>query len=107
MSGRVESISSVTTEWPDKKLIPHNNKRKKTSDTLIKGKKSIQEPDNLSKIAKKDSVPDVEIIIIKTPPTNENKEDCIDDTNEKTHCSNYSPIETDGERNLGEEHENE
>ena len=56
MSGHVESVSTVT---PDKECIPRKNKRKKTSDTLIRRKKSIQEPDNPSKRAKEDSIPDV------------------------------------------------
>ena len=60
MSGHGESVSSVTT---DKQRIPRNNKRKKTSKTLITGKESIQEPDNPSKRAKYDSIPDVEKII--------------------------------------------
>ena len=46
MSVHGESVSSVT---PDKQRIPRKNKRKKTSDTFIKGKESIQEPDNPSK----------------------------------------------------------
>ena len=46
MSVHGESVSSVT---PDKQRIPRKNKRKKTSDTLIKGKESIQEPDNSRK----------------------------------------------------------
>ena len=50
MSGHRESASSVT---PDKKHIPHKNKGKKTSDTSIKVKESIQEPDNLIKTAKR------------------------------------------------------
>ena len=45
MSGNGESLSSVT---PDKQRIPRKNKIKKTSDTSIKGKESIQEPDNSS-----------------------------------------------------------
>ena len=52
-----KSVSSVT---PDKQRIPRNNKRKKTSDTSIKVKESIQEPCNPSKGAKEDSIPDVE-----------------------------------------------
>ena len=35
MSGHGASVSGVT---PDKRRIPRKNKRKKTSDTLIKGK---------------------------------------------------------------------
>ena len=57
MSGHVESVSIAT---PDKKRIPRKNKRKKTSDTLIEGKESIQESHNQSKRSKEDSIPDVE-----------------------------------------------
>ena len=46
MSGHGDSVSIVT---PDKQPIHRNNKRMKTSDTLIKRKKSIQEPVNQSK----------------------------------------------------------
>ena len=53
------SLSSVsrhgvilTTVSPDKERIPRKIKKKKISETLIKGKKSIQEPDNPSKRAK-------------------------------------------------------
>ena len=45
---------------------------------------------------------------IRTPAPFKNKEDYIDDTNEKTRGPNDSPSETDGcARNLGEEYENE
>ena len=57
MSGHGESISSVT---PDKKCIPCNNKRKKTSEIFITGKENIQEPDNPSKRSKQDIIPDAE-----------------------------------------------
>ena len=46
MSGHGESVSSVTL---DKQRIPRKNKRKNTSDTLVRGKESIQVPDNPSK----------------------------------------------------------
>ena len=49
MSGHGESWSSVA---PDQKHIPSKNKIKKTSDTFITGKESIQELENLSKRAK-------------------------------------------------------
>ena len=45
MYGHGEILSGVTT---DKQSIPRKNKRKKTSDTSIKRKESIQEPGNLS-----------------------------------------------------------
>ena len=57
MSGNGESVSSVT---PDKQRIPCNNKRKKTSDNLIKGKEIIQVPYNPSEREKEDIIPDVE-----------------------------------------------
>ena len=51
-------VASVTAVFTDKKHIPHKDKIKKTLETLIKGKESIQEPDNTSKRAKEDIVPD-------------------------------------------------
>ena len=42
----------VTTVFPDKQRFPCKIKRKKISETLIKGKESIQEPYNPSKRAK-------------------------------------------------------
>ena len=57
MSGHGACVSS---ESIDKQRIPRKNKRKNTSDTFIKQKESIQEPDKPSKRAKKDSIPDVE-----------------------------------------------
>ena len=78
MSGHRESLSSVT---PDKQHIHRKNKINKTSDTLIKGKESIQKPDNPSKRAKEASIPDVEKMSKKTPPPLKNKEDYIGDTN--------------------------
>ena len=81
MSGHGASVSS---ESPDKQLIPRNNKGNNTLDTLIKGKESIQETYNPSKRAKEDSIPDVEKNNPKTPPPFKNKVDYIGDTNEKT-----------------------
>ena len=52
--------ASVSNESLDNQRIPCNNKIKKTLDTLIKGKESIQEPYNPSKRSKEDSIPDVE-----------------------------------------------
>ena len=72
MYGHRERISSVP---PDQKYIPCKNKIKKTSDNLIKGKESIQESDNRSKRAKKDTIPDVEKGSKKTPPSFKHKED--------------------------------
>ena len=46
MSWHGESLSSVT---PDKQRITCKNKRKNTSETSIKGKESIQEPENQCK----------------------------------------------------------
>ena len=39
--------------------MPCNNKSKKTSDNSIEGKESIQKPDNPSKRANEDTIPDV------------------------------------------------
>ena len=54
MSGYIESLSSVT---PDQQRIPRENKRNKTSDTLIMRKETIQEPVNPSKSEKEDTIP--------------------------------------------------
>ena len=51
--------ASVTTKSPYKQRITCKNKRK-TSETLIKGKESSQYPDNPGKKAKDDSIPDEE-----------------------------------------------
>ena len=59
--------ASVTTVFPDKQRFPSKIKRKKISETLIRGKKSIQEPENPSKRAKQGSITDEKIIIIKHP----------------------------------------
>ena len=105
MSRHGESVPSVT---PDKQRIPRKNRRKKTSDTPIKEKGSIQEQDSPNKRAKEDGITDVENIQIRTPAPFKNKEDYIGDTNEKTRGSDDSPSETDGyARNLVKEHENE
>ena len=56
MSGNGESVSSVT---PDKQSIP-SQEFKKTIRKIWSKKKSIQEPDNPSKRAKEDSIPDEE-----------------------------------------------
>ena len=50
--------SSVETIPPDKQHIPHKYKRNKTSETLIKRKEIIQEPENPSKREKEDSIYD-------------------------------------------------
>ena len=52
--------ASVSIESPNKQRITHNNKRKNTPETLIKGRETIQVPDKPSKSAKEDSIPDVE-----------------------------------------------
>ena len=49
LSGHRESLSSVT---PDQQRTPCKNKRKKTSDTLITWKETIQKPVNPSKKGK-------------------------------------------------------
>ena len=94
--------ASVTTESPEKQRITRMNRRKKTLDTLIKGKEIIQELYNPSKREKEDSIPDEEKHNKKTPPPFKNKEDYIGDINEKTRESDDSTSETDGcVRNLG------
>ena len=50
MSGHGESLSSIAH---NQQLIPRKNKGEKTSDTLIAGKESIQEPDKPSKREKR------------------------------------------------------
>ena len=55
--------ASVTSEFPDKQRINRKNKIKKTLDTLIKGKESIQEPENPGRREKEDSIPDEENMI--------------------------------------------
>ena len=52
------SRESLTTISPYKQRIPREIKRKKISETLIKGKESIQEINNPSKRAKEDSITD-------------------------------------------------
>ena len=91
--------ASVPKESPDKQRIPRKNKINNTLDTSIKGKESIQETWNPSKMEKEDSIPDIEK---KTPPLFQNKEDYIGDNNEKTRESDDSTSETDVyARNLG------
>ena len=50
--------ASITTLLPDKECIPCKIKVKKISETLIKRKDSIQEPDNQRERAKEDSIID-------------------------------------------------
>ena len=59
MSGQGESLSSET---PDTLRIPLNNKRKKTPYTLIIRKQPLQEPFNPRKMAKGNTLTDVETI---------------------------------------------
>ena len=61
--------ASVTTVSSDKQRIPRKIKRKKTSETLIKGKYIIQEPDNPSKRPKENSITGEKNIIIKNTST--------------------------------------
>ena len=99
MSGHGESVSIVT---PDKQRIPRNNKRKKTTDTLITGKESIREIENPKKRAKQDIITDVETLSNQIKDPFKYKEYNIGDTNEKTRGSDNSSIETDVcARNLG------
>ena len=50
--------ASITTVSLDKERIPCKIKRKRIPKTLIKGKESIQEPDNPSKMENEDSTID-------------------------------------------------
>ena len=69
LSGMSGHVASVLCESPDKQRITRKNKRRNTSDTLIKGKESIQVPENPSKRAKENSIPDVEKKSKKNPST--------------------------------------
>ena len=62
MFGHRESLSNVTS---DQKHILLKNERKKTSDTFITRKETIQELFNPSKRAKADTILDVEKIVQK------------------------------------------
>ena len=106
MSGYGEILSSVT---PDQQHIPHKNKKKKTSETYITRKETIQEPIKPSKRTKEDTITDAEKSIPKeTNPLLWHKVEYKGDTNEKTRGSNNLPSETDGcVINLYKEHENE
>ena len=53
--------ASVSSESPNKQYITCKNKINNNSDTSIKGKESIQVPDNPSKMLKEYGIPDVEI----------------------------------------------
>ena len=57
MYGHRGSVSGVTSY---QQRITSKNKTKKTSDTLITGKDTIQEPVNPSKKAKEDTIPNLE-----------------------------------------------
>ena len=59
LSGMSGPLESVMTETPDKQRIPRKTKIK-TSENLIKGKETTQEPGNPSKTSKEDSIPDEE-----------------------------------------------
>ena len=61
MYGNGESLSGVT---PYQQRIPRNNKRNKTSDTLITKKETIQGPANPSKRARYYTKPDVEKVVL-------------------------------------------
>ena len=58
VSSMSKNGSSITTVSPDKERIPREIKRKKISETLIKVKESIQEPDNPIKRVKEDIIID-------------------------------------------------
>ena len=105
MSGHGESLSIVT---PDQQRITGNNKRKKTSDTLIMRKEPMKEPVNPRKKVKEYTIPDVEKIGPKeTTLLFWHKVDYRGDTNEKTHGYDDSSSKTDGcVRNLAKEHKN-
>ena len=89
--------------------ISRKNKINKTPDTLIIKKEPILEPVNPRKMAKEDTITDVEKLSPKKrSPSFRHKVDYEGDTNEKTRGSDYSPSETDYfVRNLEKEHENE
>ena len=101
--------TSITTVSPDKERIPHNIKRNKISETLIKGRDSIQVPENPSKRIKDDSIIDEnDNNPKKTAPPFKNKVDYSAGTNEKTCESDDFPSDNDGcAINLGNEHKNE
>ena len=50
--------SSITIVFPDKKSIPHKDKKRKFMENLIAGNYSSQEPDNSNKKVKVDSIID-------------------------------------------------
>ena len=64
MSGHGESLSSIT---PYQKRITSKNKRKKTSESSITKKESIQGSDNPNKMSKGDNIPDVGKLVKKHP----------------------------------------
>ena len=86
----------LTSVLPDKEHIPRKIKRTKISETLIKGKQSIQEPDNPSKRGKEDSIIDEKNIIKKTPPPFKNKVGYRGGTNEKIREPDDSRSDTNG-----------
>ena len=89
---------------PDKQLIPCNDKRKKTQETLIKGRESIQEKDNTVKGENEFIISDGKRHKRTLPPF-KNMEDYISGKNEKTLESDDSSSENDGcARNHGKEH---
>ena len=97
--------ASIMTVSPYKERTPNKIKSKKISETLIKGKESIQEPVNPIKRAKEDSIIDEKKIIKKIPPPFKNRVYYRGDTNQKTREYDNSPSDTDGcERNLGDEY---
>ena len=50
--------ASTTTVFPDRERIPSKIKRKQISETFIKGKEIIKEPDNPSKRVEETSIID-------------------------------------------------
>ena len=56
LSNMSRPVSSINTVFPDKDCIPRKIKLRKVSETLIKGKEIIQEPDNPRKREKEDSI---------------------------------------------------
>ena len=93
MYGHREKLPSVT---PDQQRIQRKNKIKKTPDTLITRKETIQEPIHPCKMEKEYTIPDVEKVVKKRTQFFRNTVDYRGDTNEKTHGSDYFPSETDG-----------
>ena len=82
MSGHRESLPSVPLY---QQHIPRKNKRRKTLETVIIRKETIQETFNSRKMEKEDSIHDAEKLVKKRTRLFFHKVDYKGDTNEKTH----------------------